>query len=205
MHNSFDFEQARSYALRRLEQELSPRLTYHSLWHTRDDVAVATERLAALEGVSGSALALLLTGAYFHDIGFTEQFNDHETASIRIATQVLPKFGYSPDEITIVRGLIEVTRIPQRPHTHLEEIISDADLDCLGREDFWTRSHALYDERKALNGANPPSEPAWCQIQLQFLQSHGYFTPSARALRQANKHRYIAEMRQRAESGCSCS
>jgi uncharacterized protein len=205
MPNSFDFEQARAYAIRRLEQELSPKLTYHSLWHTCDDVVVATQRLAAAEGITGRALALLLTGAYYHDIGFIEQITDHETASIRIATQVLPELGYSPDDMSIVRGLIEVTRIPQRPYTHLEEIIADADLDCLGREDFWIRSRALYSEIKALNGSMPPSDTAWCQTQLNFLQFHGYFTPSARTSRQASKHQHIAEMRQRAEDGCPCS
>src|SRR5690242_17751567 len=53
-----DFARAHAYALARLERELSPALCYHSVAHTRDDVVVAAERLAALEGVDGEALLL---------------------------------------------------------------------------------------------------------------------------------------------------
>ena len=75
-----DFDSARAYALRRLEHELSPALCYHSVVHTRDDVVVAAERLAALEGVDDAALLLLRTAAYFHDLGFLEQRDQHENA-----------------------------------------------------------------------------------------------------------------------------
>src|SRR5512145_434014 len=149
---SFHFEKACSYAVERLKRELSPTLSYHSLWHTCEDVVVAARRLAKMEGVGGHDLLLLLTGAYFHDIGFLEQVHDHESASIQIATTVLSAYGYTPQDIGVIQGLIEVTRIPQRPHNLLETIIADADLDCLGREDFWVRSRALYEETIALNG-----------------------------------------------------
>jgi predicted metal-dependent HD superfamily phosphohydrolase len=198
-----DFENARDYAIQRLREGLPPQLSYHSLWHTCEDVAVAVERLADMENISQQDRLLLLTGAYFHDIGFTEQFNDHETASIRIATTVLPQFGYSPAEIGVVQRLIEVTRIPQRPHTLLEQIIADADLDVLGRADFWQRSRALYDEITALNGSL--SEAEWCETQLRFFEAHQYFTRSARLLRQEGKQRHMAQMRQRLQDGCPCT
>jgi len=60
-----DFERARAYALGRLERELPPALCYHSLNHTRDDVVVAIDRLAAAEGVTGEALLLLRNGGLF--------------------------------------------------------------------------------------------------------------------------------------------
>jgi predicted metal-dependent HD superfamily phosphohydrolase len=199
----FDFEQARAYAIERLERELSPKLTYHSLWHTCHDVVVAAKRLADMENIAEHDRLLLLTGAYFHDIGFVEQLNDHETASMRIAAAVLPQFGYTPQHIATVQGLIEVTRIPQCPRNRLEEILADADLDILGREDFWIRSRALYDEIKSMNGNI--SHAAWCETQLHFLQAHRYFTSSARSLRQAMKEEHINELIQRAQNGCICS
>ncbi len=45
------FEQAQHYARRRLERELSPGLTYHSLEHTRQDVVPAAQVFAAGEGI----------------------------------------------------------------------------------------------------------------------------------------------------------
>src|SRR3989304_3776280 len=88
--SSPDFERARQYALDRLERELSPALVYHSLVHTRDDVGPAAERLADLEGVTGEARLLLLTAAYFHDIGFTLQREDHEALGAGLVREGLP-------------------------------------------------------------------------------------------------------------------
>ena len=120
-----DFERARQYALERLERELPDTLTYHCLAHTRDDVVPAVERLAAPEGVDGEDLLLLRTAAYYHDLGFVEQPVDHEAAAARIASEILPRFGYSPAQICVINGIILATRIPHEAHTHLEEIMAD--------------------------------------------------------------------------------
>ena len=64
-----DYEGAKAYAVTRLEQDLSPLLYYHSLWHTRDEVASRSEWLAEQEGLSSEARVLVGTAAYFHDIG----------------------------------------------------------------------------------------------------------------------------------------
>ncbi len=181
-----DFEQARRYALERLEQELSLQLVYHSLWHTRDDVAPAAERLAALEGVTGEDLLLLKTAAFYHDIGFIERRVDHEEAGARIAAEVLPGFGYNPMQIELIRGMILATKVPQSPTTRLEQILADADLDVLGREDvFLLRLQNLRDELAAFGVVMTDEE--WYNAQLKFLQAHRYFTPAARSLRDTQK------------------
>src|SRR5690242_11544862 len=105
-----NFERARAYALTRLERELPAALTYHSLAHTRDDVAPATLRLAAVAGVCGEQRMLLHTAAYYHDIGFVMQRVDHEAAGARIAAQQLPRFGYTPPQIEIIHGMIMATK-----------------------------------------------------------------------------------------------
>src|SRR5262249_11139094 len=138
-----NFEYARAYALQRLERELPPALTYHSLAHTRDDVAPATLRLAAIAGISGEQRMLLHTAAYYHDIGFVVQRADHELASARIAAEILPTFGYGPAQIAIIHSMIMATKLPQSPRTLLEQLLADADLDALGRTDFMSRNQAL--------------------------------------------------------------
>ncbi len=185
-----DFETAKNYALRRLDQELSPLLTYHSLAHTRDEVVLAAERLAALEGIASEDLMLLSTAAYFHDIGFTIQRENHEAVGIQVVQQVLPGFGYSSRQIQIIGGMIQATIIPQAPHTLMEEIIADADLDSLGREDFWPRSLALRTE--LANFGEMISDRAWYERQIRFMSGLQYFTASARAMREAQKQANIA-------------
>jgi len=187
-----DFERARQYALERLERELPPMLCYHSLAHTRDDVVPAAERLAALEEVEGEALLLLRTAAFYHDLGHVEQYTDHEAIGVRIAAEVLPHFGYSTAHIQVVRGIIIATKLPQSPRALLEEIMADADLDVLGRDDFLARNQDLRAERVALGMLTTDEE--WYSGQLEFIQTHRYFTAAARTLRDARKQQNIEEM-----------
>jgi uncharacterized protein len=192
-----NFEHARTYALQRLERELPTALTYHSLAHTRDDVAPATLRLAAIAGVSGEQRMLLYTAAYYHDIGFVMQRVDHEASSAWIAAETLPSFGYSPEQIEIIHGLIMATKLPQSPRTLLEQLMADADLDALGRTDFITRNQALRDELAAY-GAHW-DDLAWAREQLCFVGSHQYWTEAARQVRGEQKRRNIALIRKMIE------
>lgn len=184
-----DFERAREYVLKRLEGELRPYLYYHSLGHTRDEVVPATALLADNQGVTGLDFVLLLTGAYFHDIGYIENRNGHEIASARIASEALPGFGYSPEQIETIRKIIMATKLPQSPKTLLEEIMADADLDVLGRDDFMKRSQDLRAELAALGVSS--SDEAWYHSQLEFIQTHDYFTAAAHRLRDETKRKNI--------------
>lgn len=187
-----DFEQARRYALERLERELSPIMYYHSLEHTRDEVVPAAEQIAAAEGVNGEALTLLRTAAYFHDLGYIVRSKDHEDISAQIAAEALPRFGYDPDQVQAIQRMIMATKLPQSPHTHLEEILADADLYVLGEDDCLERNHALRAEIAA-NG-NVQTDERWYTGQLKFIQDHRYFTSTARLLRDDQKRKNISMM-----------
>ena len=188
-----DFEQARSYVLGRLERELSPRLTYHSLCHTRDDVLPAVIRLGRHAGVDEDDLLLLSTAALFHDTGFLYVYNDHERESVALAHAVLPEFGYPAASIQLVVELIGATRMPQNPTTPLQELMCDADLDLLGRDDFWTLNRKLLSEVHYYGG-QAISEGEWLKGQTRFLEEHRYFSPAAHALRDEGKRRNLALM-----------
>ena len=176
-----NFEQARQYAFQRLARELSPKLLYHGISHTRDDVVPAVERLASMEGVGGEPLSLLLTAAWFHDIGFVEQPQYHELISARIAVQVLPDFGYTDAQVETVRWAILATALPQSPHSLMEQILTDADLDVLGRDDFIMLNDKL--RREFFLYGREYSDREWYSSQIKFLESHTYFTAAARELR----------------------
>jgi uncharacterized protein len=203
---AFNYDMAAEFARRRLETRLPPYLYYHSAIHTGQDVVPAAKRLAKMEGVEGDDLLLLLTAAWFHDLGFIHINGDttveyksrvsrHEEASAAIAIQVLPDFGYAPAEIEMVAGAIMATKLPQTPHNLIEQITADADLDSLGREDFWKIHYRLQDELARFG--MPTDEATWLSRQLKFLDSHHYFTRSARQLRQPGKERNMIGLRQR--------
>jgi uncharacterized protein len=182
-----DVQGAIRYALRRLEHELLPGYFYHSVVHTRDDVVPAVERLAGAYGLDGEELLLLRTAAYYHDLGFVEQRAAHEAVGVQIAELVLPRFGYQPGQIEAIGGIIMATRLPQSPHSLLQQILADADLDILGRSDFFSRNRALRAELAAFG--QQFDDRRWYGDQLHFLQAHRYWTAAARSLRDDNKQR----------------
>jgi uncharacterized protein len=184
-----DFAGATAYALRRLAADLPAPFVYHSLAHTRDEVVPAVDRITTLERVTGLERRLVRLAAHYHDVGFVAQAAHHELAGIRIARQVLPQYGFDPEMVRTVSGLIWATRLPQRPQTLLESILADADLDVLGRPDFCARNDALRAETTALG--RPTTDDQWCRAQLAFLERHRYFTDAARRLRDAQKRKNI--------------
>lgn len=187
------YNKVMEYVWERLNKELDHRLYYHNINHTQNDVLPVAERLAEKEGIKGDALYLLLTGVLFHDIGYIEQYENNEPIAARIAGEVLHEYGYEPDQIGLVTNIILSTRMPQKPKTLLEEIMCDADLDSLGREDFLDLGMKLRREHIEFNISTSKNE--WFHQQLAFLEDHNYFTNAARELRNEGKSRNIDKLR----------
>lgn len=189
---AMQLQRACEYMLSRLARELDPRLTYHNLSHTVDVMAQAT-RIAHAEGITDmTELNLLQTAACFHDSGFLHVYNEHETEGCRIASDILPRFGYSPTQIRAVCQLIMATRIPQSPTNKLSEILCDADLDYLGRNDYGPISQTLFNEWVAYDRIPDPAQ--WGAIQRGFLKQHRYFTATNQHLRSGMKQQTLAQV-----------
>jgi predicted metal-dependent HD superfamily phosphohydrolase len=184
---------AETYVLHELHEHLSPTLYYHGLHHTLDVVAQA-QSLAEAEGFTDSeALALLRTAAHYHDAGFMTTYQGHEAVGCELARRVLPAMDYSPEQIELICSLIMATRLPQSPGSSpLARILCDADLDYLGRPDFWPISQTLRAELAARGSV--VDDQVWNQSQLTFLSAHHYWTASAVARREAAKQARLAEV-----------
>ena len=168
-----NYHAAKAFILDKLEQELSDQLTYHGLHHTLD-VLYVTSELCYLEKISPYETLLLKTAALFHDSGFTVNNVEHEKLGCDIARKWLPQYGYTKIEIERICGMIMATKIPQSPQNFLEKIICDADLDYLGRDDFYEIGSTLFQELKAYNILT--SEKDWNRLQVSFLENHTFFT-----------------------------
>jgi uncharacterized protein len=176
-----------------MERELGVELTYHSLSHTFDDVLPAAIRLTDLYHLGDLDLALVAVAAAYHDIGWVIQEKNHEAISAGIARQILPTFSFEQEHIESIAGMIMATRLPQSPNNLLEQIVADADLDVLGREDYWSRNDDLRAEMAALG--HPRTDEEWNRHQLDFLQSHRYFTEAAILLRREQKQKHLTELK----------
>jgi uncharacterized protein len=184
-----DYAGATDYALNRLRIELPARLSYHNVSHTEEDVLPAAVRLARMSNLGEADLRLLEVAAAFHDLGQIMTSLGHELIGASIMSDVLPGYGFNAEEIERVRGMIMATRLPQTPLNEEQAILCDADLDSLGREDFFATSKALWRERTACGMVIPWQD--WLKNQYRFLAEHQYFTPAARTLRDEGKKKNI--------------
>ena len=182
------FEQAGEFILEKLDREIPANLYYHNINHTKD-VRAAAEMIGKAEHISDDDMKLLLTAACYHDSGFLNVLHEHEAESCHIVRENLPDFGFSDEEIDRICGMIMATRIPQSPKNELEKILADADLDYLGRDDFFTIGDALYHERALTD------RDKWNNTQLKFMQQHHYFTQTALNLRSLKKQENLEKVK----------
>ncbi len=177
--------------LNKLKTELSENLFYHTIHHTLDVYHCAAS-IAKEEGVTDSDLKLLLIAAIYHDAGYLIQNKDHEQRSCEMARHYLPQFHYTKEDIDHICNIIMATKIPQNPKSHLEEIICDADLNYLGRADFFSIGENLCKEMLAFGYIKNKKE--WNQIQVDFMQKHHYFTPTAIRHNNLQKQKNLAKV-----------
>ena len=188
-----DIEKVEEYVFDKLEDSLSDTLFYHGVHHTID-VSKAVLQIAIAEGINDKeTLQILQTAALYHDLGFISTYQGHEEEGCRLARVSLPNFDYTDAQIEKICGLVMATKIPQNPTNHLERIIADADLDYLGRDDFWPISDSLYKElkdREMVTDAN-----SWNKLQISFLENHQYWTETSKQWRNPGKLKRIEELK----------
>jgi exopolyphosphatase/pppGpp-phosphohydrolase len=195
------FSEIYNDALIRIFPRLSKELTYHNADHARDVLDQAI-RIAHEEGISNKEdLLLLKIAALYHDTGFIKSYSGHEEVSCDLAREELPVFGINDRQLDHICKLIMVTKMPRYPENKLEEIICDADLDYLGRTDFFKISNLLFLELKHRGLVH--NEYNWNKKQVHFLKVHQYFTPANRAARQQLKLKHLSMIEQMLQSSSS--
>jgi predicted metal-dependent HD superfamily phosphohydrolase len=179
------FDKAKETIVHHLEQNLPSDLFYHGIHHTFDvfDAALVIAENEKID--SADDLTLLKTAALFHDSGFTIDASKHEECGCDLAREILPACDYTNSQIDQICGMIMATKIPQQPLNLLERIICDADLDYLGRDDFFKIGDTLYQELKAFDKIKDVTQ--WNQLQISFLSNHQYHTEFSRGNREIKK------------------
>lgn len=170
------YQQVYSFIMEKLESELPSYLTYHSVQHTKDVISAANY-IADSEKVAADDKEILLTAALFHDTGFLKGYENHEESSCEIARKILPKYEYDKEQVEKICKLITVTKLPQQPLNHLEEILCDADLFYLGSDKYFEGAQQLHDEFKEARKIDEHTD--WNKVQIDFVKKHRYFTLTA--------------------------
>jgi predicted metal-dependent HD superfamily phosphohydrolase len=184
------------YVRELFRDELPAGIKYHNADHTlhstKGVVAVANN-LAKLEDVSELDRELIIAAAYFHDTGYIREYEKNEPIAARMAGRVLKLIGYKPDEIEKVQKMILATDPDVEPKTHVEKILCDADLDNLGREDFFQLDEKLR-EGRGIRGIDVSDDVTWYSDTLEFLKKHQYYTEAQNTLREKGKQKNTREL-----------
>ena len=183
------FEDFKDRMFSMYEQKLPKKYYYHNLNHMKD-VVEQVENIGRAEGINDEDMHILKTAALLHDAGFMQTYKDHEHAGMELARQMLPNEGYSQEQIDRICCLIECTILTEEPQNLLERIIRDADLDYLGRDDYFPISQELYKELLEMNLIKE-NDFEWCHGQITFLQEHTYYTDYSRKVRNPVKVKHI--------------
>jgi predicted metal-dependent HD superfamily phosphohydrolase len=116
-----------------------------------------------------------------------------------MAGRILKLIGYKPDEIETVQKMILATDLQCEPQTHLEKILCDADLDNLGREDFFKLDGKLREGRRA-RGMDVSDDARWYKETLEIVKKHQYYTESQKKLREKGKQKNIKALLNKLEN-----
>lgn len=194
MTNAYDsfFEAQCKIVFGQLSEKLPKHLYYHSLEHTKDVVNEAV-RIGNSEGLNEHELLLLKIAALYHDNGFIRSPHEHEKVSCEIAREQLKNTILTENDIDEVCLAIMATKIKQSPMNAISEILCDADLDYLGRDDFEEIGNRLYQEIKFNN--QDFTELDWNKLQISFLESHHFFTKTSIALRTSPKMHHLDKLK----------
>ena len=186
-----DFKNVKKIVVNKLSQ-LNSNLTYHCPEHTLD-VLEQSIRIAKDEKIGDERdLYLLKIAALYHDTGFLQTYVAHELKSCEIFLKDANDFDLTTQEKSIITNLIMATQIPQLPTTLLEKIICDADLDYLGRDDFFSIGDNL--RKEFLCYKIVANNEEWENMQLKFLQHHHYHTGSSQKLREPAKQLHFSRL-----------
>lgn len=185
------FQELHEDVFEQLNTALPKYLKYHTPEHTAYVIEKA-EYISRQENVNGRELFLVKVAALYHDIGFIKQRLNHEEISCEICREKLTKLNFDTAEIDVICGMIMATKIPQQPHTLLEKIVADADLEYLGTDLFYPVSQGLYLEFKHFDPSLTMQR--FDEIQVRFMQKHQYHTNYCKTNRELQKQEHLKEI-----------
>lgn len=184
---------AEEFATNQLTGNTDPRYLYHNLRHTQR-VVDGTKELITGEKIGEEESELLLVAAWFHDLGYTISYENHEEHSCQLSRDFLTKNNCTPSFITNVCNLILATKKGYEPKNELEKIIRDADSSHFHVKNFMATTELLREERVLISKESITSA-AWREENIALLRAkHRYYTEFAIANWQEGKDKNIKRL-----------
>ena len=175
-------------------QHRDEKLHFHSLEHTINVVRKA-EDIGMHMKLGDPELRVVLTAAWFHDIGYLVRLEDHEDASVALARSFFEGNPAEPGFAEAVEDCINATKRDHEPLTVPEKVIMDADVAHIGDDQFISISKKLRKERSCCQNTEVPALDYW-QGTLAFLERHHFYTEFAQEHYQPVKQQNIDKVKE---------
>ncbi|TDS18538.1 putative metal-dependent HD superfamily phosphohydrolase [Maribacter caenipelagi] len=184
---------AEVFATNLLSDNDNPRYLYHNLRHTQR-VVNSTKELIEGEKVNEIESEILLVAAWFHDLGYTISYENHEENSCQMAKDFLAEHDNNDSFMDTVCSLIMATKKDYEPKNELEKIIRDADSSHFHVKNFVATTELLREEI-SLNGKKNYSSAEWREGNIALLRSkHRFYTDYAISNWQKGKDKNIKKL-----------
>ena len=168
---------------------------YHQYYHAIE-VTQRTQYLWNKEWLWKTELEMLFIAAMFHDTWFIVRYDDNETIWATIASNYLKTISYSSEKINIIKELIISTNLQYlKPKNILEKIIKDADMDNIGRDDFFEKWARLKKELEMIKKIKI-KDPDWYHYALEILYKYRFFTKTSNFEREWKKKDNIKKLKE---------
>lgn len=175
-----------------LERRLGKHHYFHNLSHTQQ-VVEGCQIIAFHAALTPGETYVLTMAAWFHDVGYTKTYKDHELQSAEIARGFLQMLSVPPATIAQVVECILATKYPQQPGNLLENIICDADFYHFSKDDYQDHALALRKEWSFYLQLVYTSKE-WDQLNYEMLKNHHYFTAYGQSVLQQQKEKNIKKL-----------
>ena len=193
MKESTLVQNAEKEATRLLKDRLPVEFVYHNINHTNRVVDAARE-IIDHSTLTDDEIEVLMISTWFHDVGYIDGCDDHETRSKEYASKFLKDKGVDDERMEKVKDCIDATRVEQEPDNLMEKVIKDADSAHLASDDFEATSELLRQEWKLMDiKDHDPDE--WIDVNIQMLSNiHRYYTSYAKENWQPKKQENLSEL-----------
>lgn len=165
-------------------------LDYHRYSHTLE-VFERSLYLAWKEWASNEIKEIIALGAIFHDTGFIVSYDDNEHYGAKIARNFLIWHSYPEEKLSQIESIILATKHDYlEPQNLSEQIIKDADMDNLGRDDFLEKMSHIKTERELAENQKI-SEQEWILRCINMLETFSFFTKTQQQERNPTKEKNL--------------
>ena len=186
-------KEVEEHVVKYFQSHRDSQLPYHNLDHTRGVVKAAMQ-IADHSQLNERDFFIVITAAWFHDVGYFHGVENHEKKGAEIAQDFLYRLDVDKETIQTICDCILATTLPQKAQTKLEEIVCDADLFHLGTDDFLEKNKLIRKEMENRKG-HSISKNEWRKSTIQFLINHHYYTDYCQLLLNEKKKEHIERLR----------